>query len=279
MRRDEGGRLCYPPPRRALADRRVGVELMVDRRSATPFMRHEYLAALHDSGSATAATGWQPCSPPCSAATSCSRQPPALPEDAFVRRYVFDWAWADAYQRHGLAYYPQLLGAVPFTPVPGARCWRGRARAPAAARPARDRAATRAVVGAPAVSLRRRPRGGCAEGWLLRATVQFHWQNPAAAPTYPDFAAFLATPARDKRKKIQQERRRVAEADITFRDPRGRGHHGGALGLLLPLLHPHLPERTTPRPISRATSSRAWRRRWRATGCFSPAAAAAAPAR
>ena len=54
-----------------------------------------------------------------------------------------------------------------------------------------------------------------AEGWLLRAGVQFHWQNPAAAP-YPDFAAFLAGLQRDKRKKIQQERRRVAEAGITF---------------------------------------------------------------
>ena len=82
-------------------------------------MRHEYLAALHDSGSATARTGWQP------AWLTLWRGDVLQAACAlYVKRhsygeYVFDWAWANAYEQNGLAYYPKGLVAVPFTPVPG----------------------------------------------------------------------------------------------------------------------------------------------------------------
>lgn len=133
--------------------------------------------------------------------------------------YVFDWAWADAYRRNGLRYYPKWLAAVPFTPVPGVRI------------AARDPAARGAAIDA-LLSLARDsslsslhvlfPLDEEADalreaGLLLRHGVQFHWRNDA----YPDFEAFLATLAQPKRKKIRAERRRVAEAGVRIRHLHG----------------------------------------------------------
>jgi len=87
----------------------------------TPFMRHEYLQALHDSGSATVDTGWQPMFLGVWDEDRLLAACPAWLKSHSYGEYVFDWAWADAYRRHGLAYYPKLLVAVPFTPVPGSR--------------------------------------------------------------------------------------------------------------------------------------------------------------
>src|SRR5437870_4768067 len=89
--------------------------------AAMPFMRHEYLAALHASGSATADTGWLPQFLAIERDGTLVAACPLYLKDHSYGEYVFDWAWADAYQRHGLAYYPKLLNAVPFTPVPGPR--------------------------------------------------------------------------------------------------------------------------------------------------------------
>jgi predicted N-acyltransferase len=131
---------------------------------------------------------------------------------------VFDWAWADAYQRHGLAYYPKLLAAVPFTPVPGPRLL---------ARSQDDRRLLLRALRSLAVQSElssahllfpsdEDARAAEDEGWMIRHGVQFHWRNRAERP-YADFADFLAHLQRDKRKKIQQERRRVAEAGVQFR--------------------------------------------------------------
>ena len=87
----------------------------------TPFMRHDYLAALHDSGCAVEDTGWSPCFVTLERHGTLVAAAPAYLKTHSYGEYVFDWAWADAYQRHGLRYYPKLLVAVPFTPVPGSR--------------------------------------------------------------------------------------------------------------------------------------------------------------
>jgi len=183
----------------------------------TPFMRHEYLAALHDSGSAVAATGWAPRFVTVHRGGTLRAACAAYLKSHSYGEYVFDWAWADAYRRHGLAYYPKLLAAVPFTPVPGSRLL------------ARDDAGRDALVAA----LHRLARDGRLSsahvlfvdeaeraaferaGWLLRQGVQFHWTQDAQRPA-ADFAELLSRLQRDKRKKIQQERRRVAEAGVTF---------------------------------------------------------------
>ena len=191
----------------------------------TPFLRHAFLAALHTSGSACAATGWQPVFMTLTDENDAGvlRAGAALYlKSHSYGEYVFDWAWADAWERAGQRYYPKLLGAVPFTPVPGSRLL------------ARDTAARAALLAA--IEAFAREQGlssahllfldeadrtaAAAQGWLLREGVQFHWTNRQPEP-YADFADFLAHLSRDKRKKIAQERRYVREAGITFDVRRG----------------------------------------------------------
>ncbi len=195
--------------------------------SATPFMRHEYLLALHESGSASPAAGWTAQFIAIFANEGAEANLVAASalylKDHSYGEYVFDWAWADAYQRHGLAYYPKLLCAVPFTPVPGPRLL------------ARDDA-LRALLLRSMQRLARDARLSSAHllfldeadqrvaeaaGWMMRSTVQFHWTQ-REAPPYADFADFLASLQRDKRKKIGQERRRVLDAGVGFVARAGR---------------------------------------------------------
>jgi len=190
--------------------------------SATPFMRLDYFHALHASGSASADTGWLPQFILVERGRELLAACPLYLKHHSYGEYVFDWAWAEAYHRHGLRYYPKLLAAVPFTPVPGPRLL---ARDDAArelllqamAQIARDAKLSSAHV----LFLDEQDQAAArAAGWMMRSTVQFHWTNREPEP-YADFADFLSTLQREKRKKIQQERRRVAEAGITFAALRG----------------------------------------------------------
>jgi len=191
--------------------------LLATQAAPTPFLRHEYLLALQASGSAVADTGWTPRLLGLWRGGRLVAGCMLYVKTHSYGEYVFDWAWADAYQRHGLRYYPKLLCAVPFTPVPGSRLL------------AADEADRRLLLQA-LQQLCREGRlssahllfmdaadqqAAAAEGWLLRQTVQFHWLNRSPEP-YADFADFLAGLQREKRKKIQQERRRVAEAGVEF---------------------------------------------------------------
>ena len=193
--------------------------LLARQAAPTPFMRHEYLAALHASGSATPARGWTPCHATLWQNGEMIAACPLYLKTHSYGEYVFDWAWANAYEQHGLAYYPKALVAVPFTPVPGTRLL------------ARDAAAREQLVqgllqwcGQEKLSSLHLLFGAdediaaCERADLmLRRTVQFHWSN---AP-YASFDAFLASLSHDKRKKIRQERRKVADAGVTFRWSRG----------------------------------------------------------
>ncbi|MCE4553276.1 GNAT family N-acetyltransferase [Roseateles cellulosilyticus] len=186
----------------------------------TPFMRHEYLQALCDSGSAVADTGWQPMFLGLWDDDRLLAACPAWLKSHSYGEYVFDWAWADAYRRHGLPYYPKLLVAVPFTPVPGSRLLavddgarellahglRGLAKEA-------DASSLHVLFGDEA------DQAALAEaGCTARHGVQFHWTAAGDA----DFTAFLARLHRDKRKKIQQEQRRVREAGVVFEAREGR---------------------------------------------------------
>ena len=189
-------------------------ELLALQDVATPFMRHAYLSALHDSGSATPETGWTPAFITLWRGERLDGACALYLKDHSYGEYVFDWAWADAYQRHGLSYYPKALVAVPFTPVPGARLL------------ARDESARLRLLqgvvewcqGEKLSSLHllfasAQDLAACeAAGLMLRHTVQFHWENQG----YAGFDDFLAALSQDKRKKIRQERRKVAEAGVGF---------------------------------------------------------------
>ena len=86
-----------------------------------PFTSHEFLSALIDTGCAASRSGWRPQIVLLERAGKLAGAMPLFLKSHSYGEYVFDWAWADAYQRHGLAYYPKLLCAVPFTPVTGPR--------------------------------------------------------------------------------------------------------------------------------------------------------------
>ncbi|MBE0473523.1 GNAT family N-acetyltransferase [Rhodoferax sp.] len=196
--------------------------LLFKQRQATPFMRHAYLNALHASGSASPDTGWTPrfflleCQGELCAAGVLYLKTHSHGE------YVFDWAWANAYAEHGLAYYPKALCAVPFTPVPGARLL------------ARSQAGREQLAALMLNWCQHQQLSGLhslfaadedlaafkASGLLLRHTVQFHWHN--SAPGYADFDAFLTQLTAEKRKKIRQERRKVADTGVSFRIREGR---------------------------------------------------------
>jgi len=182
-----------------------------------PFLRHEFLHALHETGCACEKTGW---APRYLVARDGKRLTGAMP--LYVKshsrgEYVFDWAWADAYERHGLEYYPKLLSAIPFTPVSGPRLL---AESPAVAesladsvmRVARDSDASSLHCLFPPPDEATLLAG---KGMMLRHGVQFHWVHPGAGVA--DFDQYLALMNHTKRKKIRQERRRVREAGICFR--------------------------------------------------------------
>ena len=86
-----------------------------------PFLSHEFLSALHESGCASAATGWTPQFVLLRSNGELCGAMPLYLKDHSYGEYVFDLAWADAYYRHGVSYYPKLLSAIPFTPVIGSR--------------------------------------------------------------------------------------------------------------------------------------------------------------
>ena len=193
--------------------------LLAAQPHTSPFMRHEYLAALHDSGSASPATGWMPQFITLWRGDVLLAACALYVKNHSYGEYVFDWAWANAYEQHGLDYYPKAVVAVPFTPVPGARLL------------ARDADSRRVLVQAlvqwcEAEKLSSlhllfgadEDISACSDaGLMLRNTVQFHWQNR----DYKDFDDFLVGMNQEKRKKIRQERRKVAEAGVSFRWSRG----------------------------------------------------------
>ena len=186
---------------------------------ANPFLSFAFLHALHEAGCASTASGWQPQYLTLWHDSQLQAAMPLYAKFHSYGEYVFDWAWADAYSKNGLDYYPKLLSAIPFTPVTGSRLM------------ARDSSALAALIDALKTIQRNSevssthilyPPADQAEalknaGFMLRTGVQFHWINAG----YTNFDAFLDTLERKKRKNIRAERRKVQEAGVTFRHIRG----------------------------------------------------------
>jgi predicted N-acyltransferase len=172
---------------------------------ANPFISHDFLLALEESGSATARTGWQPVP---IAIDGADGRPiailPAYAKSHSQGEYVFDHGWANAWQRAGGEYYPKLQIAVPFSPVPGPRLlMQDEALAPlligAAEAVVHEHGLSSAhatFVEEAQIALFERA------GWLIRTDRQFHWVNQG----YADFEAFLGALASRKRKAIRKER-------------------------------------------------------------------------
>ncbi|MBI2312484.1 MAG: N-acetyltransferase [Betaproteobacteria bacterium] len=185
-----------------------------------PFLSHGFLSALEETGCVGPGSGWNPRFLALWREGSLAGAMPLYLKAHSYGEYVFDWAWADAYSRHGLRYYPKLVCSVPFTPVSGRRLL--------AATAGDRRLLLKTALGLAgkleASSLHILfPTGNEAEemrsqGLLLRHGVQFHWSNAGFA----SFENYLTAMSHAKRKNIRQERRKVADAGITFAWRSGR---------------------------------------------------------
>jgi predicted N-acyltransferase len=186
--------------------------------SQHPFMRHEFFAALENTGCIGPGTGWDACFVVLRDARGLAAAAPGWIKSHSYGEFVFDFSWAQAYSRVGQPYYPKLVVAAPFTPASGPRLL---------VRPDLDRgivvprlldaltslASVNRLSSAHVLFPEAPDRDALdARGWLMRRDCQFHWTNH----DYGDFEAFLATFTADKRKKAKRERRRVADAGVSF---------------------------------------------------------------
>ncbi|SDF56439.1 MULTISPECIES: GNAT family N-acetyltransferase [Thalassobaculum] len=185
-----------------------------------PFLSHDFLNALEESGSVRAQTGWLPRH--LAVNDRAGRLAAAMPlylKGHSQGEYIFDWGWADAYERAGGRYYPKLLSAVPFTPVTGPRML---------VRPDIDPARAQEILAGGVVALMNQLNVTTAHvnfvpkpewnrlgefGFLQRMGLQYHWHNDG----YASFDAFLEALSSRKRKAIRKERRQVAETDLVIR--------------------------------------------------------------
>jgi predicted N-acyltransferase len=174
-----------------------------------PLISHAFLKALEDSGSVSPKTGWAPAHVLVHRAGELVAAAPTYIKSHSLGEYVFDHAWADAYERAGGDYYPKLQVAVPFTPATGRRLLirpdvdqdEARGMLVKGLRAVRER------VGASSIHVTFLPRDEWqalgAAGFLQRTDRQFHWDNEG----YPTFENFLGALASRKRKTIRRERR------------------------------------------------------------------------
>ncbi|HLQ13294.1 MAG TPA: GNAT family N-acetyltransferase [Steroidobacteraceae bacterium] len=216
-----------------------------------PFLRHEFLAALETSGCVAPATGWTPRHLRLGEAARPLALAPLYEKSHSWGEFVFDFAWARAWEGRGKAYYPKLLLAIPFTPATGPRLLCAGEDEPARAahclavlRGLEQDAQRRGRSSVHALFIDEALQAAAREaGWLLRRDCHFQWQNRA----YRDFEDFLAGFSSDKRKKVRRERRRIAEQGIEFRTHRGSELDGATLERLHDLhaatflRHGHLP--------------------------------------
>ena len=189
-----------------------------------PFVGHAFLTALERSGSADAERGWRPVH--LLARSPGGRIEGCLPlylKSHSYGEYVFDWAWADAFERAGGRYYPKLQAAIPFTPVTGRRALL-RDAAPAGTFAALIDGAMRLARETGVSSLHLTfPTGVEAaaladRGLMVRMGYQFHWHNRG----YRSFNDFLADLSARKRKAIRKEREKVTEAGLVLRTLTGK---------------------------------------------------------
>lgn len=192
-------------------------------RGRSPFLRHEFLQALEQSGSVTPETGWTPCHAQVHSHGKLIAGMPLYLKQHSYGEYVFDWSWADAYQRYGQRYYPKLLTAIPFTPSQSPRILVG------------DDAALSDITHAITVATKQFAESVGASSWhvlfpdapqaaalaeqglMLREACQFHWHNRG----YADFDDFLRTLSSRKRKNLRKERADVLNQGIVFERVQG----------------------------------------------------------
>lgn len=185
-----------------------------------PFLQHAWLCAFESSGAVGGRSGWQPQHLLAYAGEQLVGAMPGYLKWHSYGEYVFDWSWAEAYERAGGQYYPKLIHAIPFSPVTGPRLLLhpGFAQhdmlASAMLETTQAHCVAQGWSGMHVLFPDQVSAALCSQAnGLRRAGVQFRWHNPG----YADFAAFLAALSHDKRKKIKQERQKVLAQGVSCR--------------------------------------------------------------
>jgi uncharacterized protein len=187
------------------------------------FLRHEWLSSMELSGCVGGDTGWVPQHLVLGEQDAKHTDAPDLTSPILAAlplylkyhsygEYVFDWAWADAYQRSGLDYYPKLLSAIPFTPVSGPR-FLGPAHFMPALVQSLEQIIQQQGLSSAHILLPPGDLPAPEKPWMQRKGVQFHWNNQR----FRHFEDFLNSLSQPKRKKIRAERRKAAEAGVSCR--------------------------------------------------------------
>lgn len=186
-----------------------------------PFARHEFFAALEDSGSTTTERGWQPHHLLMWQGPQLQAALPLFIKHHSYGEYVFDWGWADAYAQYGYDYYPKLLTAIPFTPCRGPRLLGSLTaeQQQAMVQTLQNQSRTLGASGWHCLF----PEAPLSESLIIqgasqRLSCQFHWYNRG----YGDFSDFVSTMSSRKRKNILRERRQVAAQGFEFEHKRGK---------------------------------------------------------
>ncbi len=185
-----------------------------------PFLRHAFLSALEDSGCVDERSGWRAAHRLLRDDAGAIRAVlPAYIKQHSSGEYVFDMGWADACHRAGIAYYPKLLGAVPFSPVTGPRLLGDVAQAGVLLDALVTELQGEGLSGLHVNFLRAEDDALFEghDGWLQRLDCQYHWHNRG----YRDFQDFLDALSSRKRKQLRKEREQVAGQGIDFRWQRG----------------------------------------------------------
>ncbi len=180
-----------------------------------PFVSHAFLQGLEEHGCLRAEWGWRPRHFTLWESGQLIGAVPGYLKDNSHGEFVFDHAWANAYARHGLAYFPKWLGAVPYSPVSGPRLL------------AKDAETARTLVETLRAEVARmgwssahvnfhlaEDDAAFGPDWLLREDIQFQWHNPG---NWTDFSSFLAAMDHKHRKNIRQERAKLARTGVNYR--------------------------------------------------------------
>jgi predicted N-acyltransferase len=196
--------------------RNGSAERAPSQQAYNPFVSWDFLQALEESGSVSARAGWIPRHAILEGDGAAAGVMPCYLKSHSNGEYVFDWGWADAYERAGGKYYPKLQVSVPFTPVTGPRLL---------ARPGPGETERKQLLAAGLIEMCR--RGGISSahltflpegdwtmlgelGFLQRTDQQFHWQDDG----YGDFEGFLGALASRKRKALRKERREALAGGV-----------------------------------------------------------------
>jgi len=181
----------------------------------SPFLQHAFLHALETTECVGAPIGWEPVHLALFRGDRLEAAMPLYVKHHSWGEFVFDWAWADAYRRHGLDYYPKLVCCVPFSPVPGPRLLAKNDADRAALIQAALKLTHELGFSSFHILFPTEPDHAAlnATSLLHRTGFQFHWNNAG----YAHFDDFLAALTHDKRKKIRQERKKLAALGVTFR--------------------------------------------------------------